>query len=244
MPSLPAWLEPFSPPFREAVLSQLSASAPRRVAAFDADGTLWNEDIGEAFFRWLAAGGLLSGMTPDDDPFAVWEEYEARVARNRAEGYAWAVQRMAGLAEEDVRRWSRQMAVAWPNYRPEMLGLVRGLSASGFEVWLVSASNAWIIGASAPIVGVDEARVLGIRVAVEDRRLTERLVPPVTCNAGKVEAVRTIIGAQASLAFGDSMGDFEMLEDAKQALVVGRREKPGAEIHLQAERRGWPVHLF
>ncbi len=243
MTPTPDWLAPFSAPFQQALGAQLADPTPSKLACFDADGTLWSEDIGEAFFRWLAAGTLLPALGARD-PLEVWDEYEARVKKSRVEGYGWAVQCMAGLPEADVRRWSRQMAVAWPCYRPAMVGMIKGLSSAGYEVWLVSASNHWIIQASAPFVGADPARVLGIRVEVVNGMLTEALVRPVTCNAGKVDAIRHHIGRMPDLVVGDSMGDLEMLQSAKLPLVVGRADKPGAELLGVAASKGWATHLF
>ncbi len=240
----PTWLEPFSPAFRQAVAAQLAVPGTGKLACFDADGTLWSEDLGEALFRWLVAGGLLPIFGPSPDPFAIWEQYEARVAKNRAEGYAWAVQCMAGVREADLRQWCRQLAFAWPNYRPQMVGLVKGLQGAGYEVWLVSASNAWVIEAGAELVGVTPSQVLGMRVELAGERLTQRMLEPLTCNQGKVDAIRQRLNRLPDLAVGDSLGDLEMLECAKLALVVGRADKPSAELPKVAASRQWPVHLF
>jgi len=70
---------------------------PGGVALFDADGTLWREDVGEAFLRHLVSLGLV--QLPDgSDPY---EAYERAVDRDRASGYAYAAQLQAGL---EVRR--------------------------------------------------------------------------------------------------------------------------------------------
>jgi HAD superfamily phosphoserine phosphatase-like hydrolase len=244
MSSAPSWLTPFAPEFQDAVLKSLAVRADRKVACFDADGTLWNEDIGEAMFRWMAAGSLLHGVEPSRDPFDVWAEYESRVRKNRAEGYGWAVQCMATHSETEVRRWSRQLAVAWPNYRPEMVGLIGGLGQAGYEVWIVSASNSWIIQAAAPLVGVDPARGLGIHVEVVNDKLTGTLVQPLTCGAGKVTAIHEKIRKDPDIAVGDSMGDLELLESARHPLVVGRRDRAAGEIFSIASKRRWPTHLF
>src|SRR5579883_2048839 len=126
-------LAPFTPDFALAIAAQ--AKEPRRkLACLDADGTLWSEDLGEAFLRWLAAGELLPNQAGKSQE-QVYSEYEARVAEDRALGFAWAVQCMAALAESDVRRWARQLAFAWPNYRPAMRALVELLTRSNYEVW-------------------------------------------------------------------------------------------------------------
>ena len=240
----PDWLAPFSPQFRQAVSEQLASGEPKKLACFDADGTLWHEDLGEALFRWLVAGDLLPALGSAPDPFEVWREYELRVAKSRVDGYAWAVQCMAGVKQADLMKWCRQLAIAWPNYRPEMVGFVKGLRGAGYEVWLVSASNGWVIEAAAPMVGAAPTQVLGMRVEVEAGLLTERMVRPLTCNQGKVDAIRQQLHRAPDLAVGDSLGDLEMLEAASLALVVGRHDTPGAELPKLAASRGWPVHLF
>ena len=242
MPSVPAWLEPFPCEVREAILPVLEAGAQtRRVACFDADGTLWPEDIGEAFFRWLIAGAMLPHV---DCSRNVYADYEARVHADRAAGYAWCVASMAGLAEADVARWTRQLAAAWPNYRPAMVELVRGLSDAGVETWLVSASNRWIVRAAAPHVGADPERVIAITTRVRDGRMTDEVIHPVICEAGKVEAIDAVIGQRPDLAFGDSLGDLQMLEAAVHPVVIGRHDRADADLVRIGRERGWAVHLF
>ena len=61
------------------------------VAAFDADGTLWREDVGEAFLRHLVSLGWI--RLPDgSDPY---EAYERAVERDRRSGHAYAAQLQA-----------------------------------------------------------------------------------------------------------------------------------------------------
>ncbi len=238
---IPDWLADFDQPFAEAIARQLTPSRERRVAAFDADGTLWYEDIGEAFARWLVAGGHIDGHA---DVASFWEEYERRVDEHRMDGYTWVIQAMAGLAEADVQRWCRQLAAAWSNYRPQMHKLIAGLQQEGFEAWIVSASNRWIVHAGAPTMGIPQDKVIGIETQVADGLITDIPVNPRPCNQGKVEAIQHHIGVRPTFAFGDSMGDFEMLEYVVQPLVVGRNDQPDNELIRQAGSKGWPVHRF
>lgn len=235
-----ACLAPFDPGFRDALAPCLAPSASRRTACFDADGTLWNEDIGEAFFRWLIAGDLLPTVDCTRDVYA---EYEARVRADRAEGQSWAVRCMAGLPEADVVRWSRQMAAAWPNYRPEMAGLVRALGAAGWDVWIVSATNRWTVSEASDYVGVARSHVIGMEVEVVDGRLTDRAVLPLTCLSGKVEAIAKRVTTPIDLAVGDSPGDLDLLQAARLALAVGRHDRSPAFLD-QARANGWAVHVF
>ncbi|HNU69126.1 MAG TPA: HAD-IB family phosphatase [Myxococcota bacterium] len=237
---IPKWLEPFSQPVQDAIML-LMAEPGRKLACFDADGTLWNEDIGVPFFRWLIAGNLLPHRDCTRD---IWQEYEDRVAENRAQGYAWAVQSMVGIPESDIVRWSIQMAAAWPNYRPAMADLARGLAESGFDVWIVSATNQWTVRAAAPKMNFDPDNVIAMASAPEGGIMTETMVEPLICNAGKVTAIQQKFGRLPDVSFGDSMGDFEMLCASRVPVVIGRNDKPNRAILAEAVTRGWPVHMF
>jgi HAD superfamily phosphoserine phosphatase-like hydrolase len=238
------WLLPFSTSFRNAINAALEAApsgSGRRIAAFDADGTLWAEDIGEAFLRWMIAAGRLPLYRGRHD---LYQEYEERVRQDRSSGYAWAVQVMAGNREGDLLEWSGWLATAWPTYRPTMKGLLEGLSQEGVEVWIVSASNRWTIRAAAPFVGVDPEKTMGIAVKTDHGVLTDQVERPIICMEGKVEAIRQRFGTDPLLAAGDSLGDLAMLESARFPLVVGRRDQPRAALLSVAAGQGWPVHLF
>ena len=237
------WPADFSPEFCAALEQGLASRKPgkRAVAAFDADGTLWDRDFGEAFLRWLIAGRKLLNIDYEQDIFA---RYEEMVGEDRNKAYIHAVAMMAGLKAVDITTWSSWLASAWPNYRPAMNQLIAILQQAGVETWIVSASNGWSIKAAAPFAGIDPARTLGIMTAVVDGFITTEPVHPVTSGAGKVAATRDVIGARPLFAFGDSMGDFELLDDAIQPMVVGEFGKSNTEVIQVARKRGWPVTLF
>jgi HAD superfamily phosphoserine phosphatase-like hydrolase len=238
---LPPFLRAFSPLFRRDIIELLASPAERKIACFDADGTLWSEDIGEAFLRWLLAGPLEHLVAKEP---RLYEIYEERVRKNLTDGYGWAVQLMAGLAEKDVQRWAKQHAAAWPNYRHAMLGLMRGLAEGGLEVWIVSASNHWVIAAAAARIGIDPSRTIAIRTEVVKGTLTDRLIPPIPCEGGKVLAIDKWIGKRPDMALGDGLGDLAMLEVSTRPLVVGSRLKRDAPLVRRAQEHRWPVHLF
>ncbi len=241
--SMRSWLEPFSPEFSSVIEKGLAGCGKnqRKVAVFDADGTLWDGDIGEAFLRWLIAARKLRNVDYYQDIYA---EYEAMVEVDRVRAYAHACQLMAGLPLPEVQDWSAEYAYSWPNYRPAMRDLALGLRSVGVETWIVSASNHWTVNEAGPRAGIPRDCCLGIRTEVVDQVLTDRLVLPVTCSQGKVDAIRKHICAKPLFAFGDSMGDFEMLCLARNGLVVQQHGHLRSELLRHADEREWPVHVF
>lgn len=223
-------------------VAQRARAGEPTLACFDADGTIWEEDIGEAMLRWLAAGRLLPKVR------APWERvyyrYERLVLADRCAGYAWAVAVMAGIKEENLTRWCEQFAAAWPNYRPKMLSLIAGLTDLGVEVAIVSATSRWLVEAAMRRVKLGSLKVLGIETKVEKGKLTREILEPVPCGKGKVLAIRKHFGRMPDLAVGDSIGDLEMLEAAQRAVVVARRGEKETEMLKIARARGWPVLWF
>ena len=125
-----------------------------------------------------------------------------------------------------------------------MLELVAGLKAEGIEVWIVSASNQWTIREAAAYAGFEPDRCLGIHTEVEDGVITDRVVHPMTCNQGKVDTIDEVIGVRPLLSFGDSMGDFEMLQNARFPFVVGQISAPNQSMMKTAREFDWPIHMF
>jgi len=230
----------------QAALEHLLAQDLRgQVAVFDADDTLWQQDVGEGFLRWLQAKGHLLSQ-PEADVFA---RYEALCAQDKWIGYPYATQVMAGLAEADVRRWAQayfQDHFATQVYAAQR-ELMQGLQAAGATPWIVSASNQWIVEAGAPYLGIAPAQAVGIRLELEAGRLTEQVIEPMTYRSGKVAAIETYIGQAPVLVMGDSLGDYEMLCTATQlALVINPKDQGAADenIFQLARQHGWAIQVW
>ncbi len=226
--------------FRDADRLEAVLDAPGCVWVTDADGTLWSDDIGEGFLKALIEDKALVSPEAVGD---VYRNYESKVRADKAGGFAWAVQVMAGMPEEDVRSRAADFARMFvpAHLHPEMKALLAEAKRRGCEPWIVSASNQWIVEAAAPLLGLPASHAVGIRVAVEGGTLTSKVVPPVTYKAGKVEAIERFIGRDVSLVTGDSFGDVEMFSSAIHAALVVRHPESDPALLDLAARSGWLV---
>ncbi len=220
----------------EARVRALGRAVPSGLAVFDADGTLWREDVGEAFLRHLVSLGWV--RLPDgSDPY---EEYERRVDRDRAAGYAYAAQLQAGLEVAKVAAEAERFARGWvpPRLVADALGLRALCEGAGLRTVVVSASALPIVLAAAPLAGFSREFCRGIEVAVRDGRFTDQVIRPITYAGGKIEAAER--WGEIALACGDSFtSDLPLLQRAREAVVVAPEQ--GSSLAEEALRRGWAV---
>jgi phosphoserine phosphatase len=209
---------------------------PGALAVFDADGTLWRDDVGEAFLRHLVSLGWVK-LPDGSDPY---EAYERAVERDRASGYAFAAQLQSGLPHERVAAEADRFARRW--VPPRLVSDTQGLRAlcaeAGLAPFIVSASPLSIVVAAAPLAGFERERCRGIEVRIRGGKFTAEVVKPVSYAAGKIAAAAPF--GKLALACGDSLhGDLPMLEAAQIAVVVAPRS--GSPLSIEAEKRRWSV---
>lgn len=204
------------PPAVEALVQAVNGPV-----AFDADGTLWRGDVGEA---------LLEDLGP-----AAFAEYARRLATSPFDAYTWAVAMMQGLNERELLQRCRRVFA-----RQEVFSFVRPLLARLSDVYIVSASPRWAVQAGAEALGVAPDRVIAVDCSVADGVLTGQVVTPIPCGEGKVAQLRAR-GITPVLAFGNGDLDQPMLEHAKAAVVVAPHGGPDNALVAAALRNRWPV---
>jgi HAD superfamily phosphoserine phosphatase-like hydrolase len=232
-PALEAYLEPSD----RGRLLEVLEGAPG-IAAFDADGTLWDGDVGEELLAKLAREDRL---LPPAGPSA-FEDYCARFRRDPADAFAYAGLALAGLREDFVATEAERLFAERPDgwIFPPMRELVAGLLAGGWRVYIVSASIRWSVEPGARLLGLDSDHVVAVEVVVKHGRLTSEVRQPVPTLAGKPDLLRQRAGRGPDLAFGNSLLDLPLLEASNFPVAVGPRSRATALLD-EARRRGWAV---
>ena len=220
----------------EAQVRAVGREMPGALAVFDADGTLWREDVGEAFLRHLVSIGWVR-LSDGSDPY---EAYERAVDKDRAAGYAYAAQLQAGLEQARVSEEAQRFAHEW--VPPRLVSDTQALKSLCIEAklkpFVVSASAQPIVHAAAPLAGFRRDLCRGIEVAVRDGRFTDEVKQPITYAAGKV-AVAQFAG-RVAVACGDSFtGDLPLLRVAAVPVVVA--PAAGSPLSAEAHKSGWFV---
>lgn len=217
------------------------------VAVFDADGTLWSNDLGESFFKWLIENKKLTGVDYSKD---LYQEYEDLLKEDKGKAFAFPVTLMNGLKEDDVRKWADEYFKNRfiQNIYPEQKELIKRLQEAGVDVWIVSASNTWSVETAAPYLGIEPDHVIAMRSEVTDGIITDKMVLPLLHGPGKVEGIKKYIGDRVDFASGNSRSDYEMLEfSSEMSLIINPSDKEDIEktsLLKESEEKGWAIQKW
>lgn len=240
----------------EACIARTVSSGRPRIAVFDADGTLWDDDAGEAFFRWQIENCAFEGR--ERDP---WNHYHEWKKRDPHGAYGWLAQISAGTRLDEVHAWAEmcfrsEANQPWPLFQ-SMHQFIARLQQAGFEIYIVTASVKWAVEPLAMhLLGIARDHVLGVETEVVNGVVTSTVRQPVTYRQGKADALlRATQGLKPVIAAGNTLGDVAILEasidfklmiQSQSALVPKLPELLTAEKKLRDYGRplGWRLHAF
>jgi len=255
-----------------------------RIATLDNDGTLWAEQ--PMYFQILFALDRVKALAPQhpewktQEPFASLLKGDAKAALAGGERAMGEIMKAthAGMTtdafEQTVKDWmatARHPVMKRPYtemiYQP-MLELLGYLRANGFKTYIVSGGGVEFMRPwTEKVYGIPPEQVIGssIRTRYEVRdgkpvlvRLPE--IEFIDDKAGKPVGIHKAIGRRPIAAFGNSDGDFQMLEwvasapgprlglivrhdDAEREFAYDRKSHVGQLDRAldEAGPRGWAV---
>jgi len=207
-----------------------------RIAVFDNDGTLWSEQ--PMYFQLAFILDRVKALAPQHPEWQTQEPFKSVLAGDMA-GVAAAGEHgllelmaatHAGMTSEEfagtVSSWlatARHLRFKQPytelTYAP-MKELLAYLRANGFKTFIVSGGGVEFVRVfSERVYGVPPEQVVGSSIRtkyeVRDGKPTIVRLPEmefIDDKAGKPVGINRYIGRRPILAFGNSDGDFEMLE--------------------------------
>jgi phosphoglycolate phosphatase-like HAD superfamily hydrolase len=232
---------------------------PERIAVFDNDGTLWSEQ--PAYFQLFFAMDRVRALAPEHPEWATRQPFQA-VLENDMNALAEAGEHgllelvmatHAGMTTDEfeavVTDWlatARHPTTGRPYtemvYQP-MLELLDSLRGNGFKTFIVSGGGIEFMRPwTEAVYGIPPEQIVGssIKTVFEVRdgepvlvRLPE--LSFIDDKAGKPVGINTHIGRRPIAAFGNSDGDFQMLEWT----TAGDGARLGVYIHHTDADREW-----
>jgi phosphoserine phosphatase len=244
-----SWSKEIWTKIESALEAELKSSPHHPIAAFDADGTLWDTDLGETFFKYQISKKVLSHL-----PENPWIHYrQLKESGDPRPAYLWLAQINQNHKIGEVRKWAEDAVRAHsplPIFEDQQK-LIQLFLSKGVQVFIVTASVAWAVEPGGIRLGVPMENVLGVRTKVQRDVVTDLQEGVITYREGKLEALLEVTdGRKPFFASGNTMGDLALLEGAKLSLAVGAAQE-GQELFATEERlrqeaiaRNWLIHRF
>lgn len=242
-----------------AAVQRANAQGVKPLAAFDADGTLWDRDAGEAFFQWQLDHCGFQGL-----PLDPWAHYRNWKKRDPHGAYGWLAQISSGVPLATVRGWAKlclDSHAPWPVFRSIQM-LIEKLKHAGVEIYVVTASVKWAVEPGAlELLGIPHDHVLGVETEVVDVAgqgpiVTDLVKTPITYRQGKADALlRASGGRKPFLAAGNTIGDIALIDSSTDIKLMIQSQSPlvsedpelaASEKKLRDHGRpvGWRLHAF
>ncbi|MCH2109168.1 MAG: haloacid dehalogenase-like hydrolase [Polyangiaceae bacterium] len=224
----------------------LAKEFPQGIVAFDADGTLWSDDVGVLTFHYCLRHRLLAEESRERLALEVRQlglsfpaqarasELATILENARAEGkYAerpytemqvWAY---AGLTENQLEDYTIQ-ALQEANHdqaiHSGMVAIARELRDRGIQTAVISASPQIVARVAASPLGFASSEVLGGLLIQRNGSLSHEWAYPLPYGDDKVRAGETRFPKRPWLAaFGDSDFDLPMMRKAHSAFGLGQK---------------------
>jgi len=219
-------------------------------AVFDADGTLWDMDLGENFFNFQIDQRCV------DLPSHPWNHYleMKKVNNDPRSAYLWLAQINAGKSLDQVRNWAKQ---AFAAIQPvpiftEQKKIIDLFHKNEIEVFIVTASIKWAVEPGAMALGIDSDHVIGVETEVDGGLITDKAILPITYKSGKLEALlKRTNNTMPFFASGNTIGDIDLLNAATHlqlAVSAASRDdrifQSENELLKIAELNNWLRHRF
>lgn len=230
-----------------------------RIAVFDNDGTLWSEQ--PIYFQFAYALDQVKKMAPEHPEWREQQPFKAVLEDDRQAIQAMGRQELAQVVmathtgntnAEFARSVGEWISVARHPatgrrytemvFQP-MIELMRYLRANGYKTYIVSGGGIEFMRVFAQqIYGIPPEQVIGSSFVTRYELLEEKPVMArdpefMVLNDGGVKPVSISrhIGRRPVMAFGNSDGDFEMLEWT----TAGTGPRIGVYIHHDDAEREW-----
>ncbi len=242
----------WNPEITKRLEELLSTPNHEKTAVFDADGTLWPDDLGEAFFKYQIQFDLAPGLKGMKSP---WEYYSRLDRVSTSDANAWLTKLNSGLPLKELREQAKRFyeSTFRKKLNPLMVDLIKKMKERHFDIWICTASMRWAIEPVLYDLDLPMDRLIGTECEIDSKgRLTQIIKTPIPYADGKKRALDIALnGKLPTFVAGNSSGDTHMLQVATvMPLVVQyfpvRPEIAGSELSLrqEAENMGWPIQLF
>jgi len=213
-----------------------------KIAVFDADGTLYPEDVGFGFFEYQVENNLLKEK---DFLKNINECYK----KNKIKTCSIILQKNKGVLLDQYMSWCNDFFKTDPltvfSFQKKLIHYLKKL---GVTVYVVSASPQWVVQQAVRHYELPIDVVVGLKTVVDDKGvITDQLIYPLSMGPGKVTALlEKSKNLYPFFVSGNTVSDLDLLESSTHIKCVvakaetGRRQYESEQVLLSiALQKNW-----
>lgn len=202
------------------------------LAVYDADGTMWRDDVADDFTKWMIDTGHADG--------SLWDEYLRIYRDDHAAGCRYLLMLYRGLPYDEFRRliWEWWREHAQRNWIVEVVESIYYLADVGYTIWIVTGSPS---GTMLPVPDfLPIHRTVGMDFEIDDDGIITGNVAGISCaDEGKAEKVRALWGDKPILlSAGNGSLDRWMMELSTNVIWS---VFPNSSFHEYSKAQGWHI---
>ena len=216
---------------------------PFHYVAFDADGTLWNNDVLYHFLEYQIQKGLLCGKKARN----LWKKLITE-PNNKSKNLKSIANLFEGLTVKEVRKRAQDAFDHFPSgIFKEQKELIKWLQSRGIKIYVVSASYKWALEPAVKAIGLPVDSIIAVENVVNNGVIHRKLKGEVSISEGKVQRLLKKTKKKRPLACaGNTLWDRNLIELADIKIAVSckkcfDRKLYQYELKLQklAKKSGW-----
>ena len=221
-------------------------------AVFDADGTLWDADVGNLFFHYQIKNPHVKV------PQKLLDNYESFYHHNPKQALTELALLNAGHKLSQIKIWAKTCYQQHKKDVPiftSQINLIKVLQDLNVQVYIVTASFKYGVEPFVEIFNIDSDHVIGTELEVQDGLTTHKL-KRLTYAEGKVEGLlQETKDVKPFFSIGNAMPDKPLLQAASHLKLAVQSTKK--DIHLykseqelksitinKGTQNGWFHHQF
>lgn len=210
----------------EKTLSQLSSP----FAVFDADGTLWKEDIGFGFFYYQIENKWIEDESLKKKVNDLYNE-------SPQNSCSLIVQLNKNIHIKQYRKWCKEYLKTNPvtvfSFQKKLISFLHN---KGVKNYVVTASPEWLVEEAIKHYELPIDKVIGFKTLIKNELITDQLQYPLPIGSGKMSAyLQKSNSIYPFFSSGNTLSDLDLLELASHfKLVVTSASKN--EKHFDSER--------
>jgi phosphoserine phosphatase len=201
------------------------------LAVFDADGTLWTDDVADDFTCWMIDEGHV-------DPER-WKEYMRIYAADPPTGCEFLLTFYTGMTPATLAGfvqtwWDHHAHRRWI---PQVVESLHRVADRGYAVWIVSGTPTDFLLPLEQMLPVAEVVAMDFALDTEGR-ITGQPAGIPCAGEGKARKLRSLLAGRAvALGVGNGSLDGPMMTLATQAWSV----YPNPDFAAHSRAQGWPI---